>query len=174
MANNTNSEQANQAPNTNKQAQQGQQMIDAGSLKAGQKLAADEAGFKRVPINVNDPKNQQKLIDLQWYLGIANPVYQTAKIKVNRLTSDGKKVEDTIEKSVFDHFDYPNVAGDNFDQWLTKTFGENVKVDPFTKEVYTLVSDQNTPTPEPQPQNPSQETQTQPTENPNPNDPDNN
>jgi hypothetical protein len=112
----------------------------------------DETGFKRVPINVNDPEKQQSLIELNWYLGIANPVYVKSDIKIEKL-QNGNTVTDTIKKSVFDHFEYPNVGGNKFDEWLAKTFGPDVKVDPKTKEVYTLVSDKDAPAPQPNPTN---------------------
>ena len=129
--------------------------------------AADETGFKRVPININDPENQSKLVDLNWYLGIANPVYKEQTLKLEKLVKD-KTVAHEVKKNVFDHFEFPKVAGDEFEDWLKKSFGENVKVDPQTKEVYTLESD-NAPAPEPQPQNTTEETQPN-----NPTDPDNN
>lgn len=122
-----------------------------------QAVVPNEEGFKRVPININDPDNQSKLVDLNWYLGIANPVYREQTIKIEKLVND-KLVASDIKKMVFEKFEYPNVAGDKFEEWLKKSFGDNVKVDPLTKQVYTLESD-NTPTPQPQPQNTTEETQ---------------
>ena len=156
--------------NTNKQEQD-----KAAKLNATQ--AEDETGFKRVPIDINDPKNQENLVNLRWYLGIANPVYEKVKVNVNVL--EGKnKVAKTIEKSEFDHYEYPNVAGDDFKTWLTKSFGEGVKVDPKTKEVYTLVPENQTPTPQPNADNVTEEPRPQvnPQDTPttNTNDPDNN
>lgn len=157
----------NAAPNSNQETKQINKLNAAAS--------ESETGFKRVPLDVNDPDNQKKLVDLNWYLGIANPVYVKTTVKLNKL-QNGKMVAYDAKKTSFDHFEYPNVAGQTFNEWLKANFGDNVKVDPKTKEVYTLVADNNTPAPQPNVNSETEETQpqTNPEVNPNINDPENN
>lgn len=164
MANDNISER-NLDPNTNKQN------IEQQKLKAEQ--VQDETGYRRVPIDVNDKDKQKELIDLAWYLGIANAVSVKAKIKLNKLVN-GKKQAYEVQKAVFDHFEFPAVGTQKFEEWVQEKFGADVKVDPKTKEVYTLVPEgDNAPAPQPETNN-TEETQPQPAPEQNPNDPENN
>ena len=142
-------------------------------VRAEFKAAPDETGYKRVAININDENKQKELIDLAWYLGIANPVYKNQKLKIEKKVNGQTKTQE-IEKAVFSHYEFPRVNGELFTDWIKTAFGENTKVDPQTKEVYTLTPDKDTPAPQPQVQSETEETQPQNNPEVNPNDPENN
>lgn len=130
----------------------------------------------RVPLDVNKPEFQDKLFELNWYLGIANAVFKPVKKNINVKGSDGKIVSKEVEKNVFSHYEYSNVNGQSFPQWVKATFGEQYEVDNVANMVYSV--GENQPTPQPQPESITEETQNQtdPSVNPNanPNDPENN
>ena len=107
-----------------------------------------ETGTK-VPLDVNDPKFQDKLFELNWYLGIANAVMVPAKKNINAM-ENGKVVSKQIEVKVFSHYEYMNVNGLSFENWVKNTFGEEYLVDDTNNQIYTIKpkeAEQPTPSP---------------------------
>lgn len=138
----------------------------------------EETG-KKVPLDVNKPEFQDKLFELNWYLGIANPVFKPVKKNVNVRGSDGKIVSKEIEKNAFSHYEYYSVNGQSFEEWVKETFGPDYLVDDVNNQVYTLVEKEggSQPAPEPNTPNPDAadaEVQPTPQEETNTNDPENN
>lgn len=123
---------------------------------------------RKVPLDVNKPEFQDKLFELNWYLGIANPVFKPVKKNINVMGSDGKLVSKEIEKREFSHYEYSNVNGLSLENWIKNTFGNEYELDKITNQVYTLEAEQ------PQPISETEETQPQNNPEVNPNDPENN
>lgn len=125
--------------NTNSSVKQANVKNTNAETKGQTKLKSEE-GMKRVHLDVNNPILQEKLTSLNWYLGIANPVFEPVKKNIN-VVKNGQTISKQIEKREFDHYSFNTVDGVKLEDWIKNTFGDEYELDPKTKEVYKLVSE---------------------------------